>query len=130
MAKAAKIAKEVAEQEFERFLEAMDLEFDVKEMDEDDKAGFQKEKDLVVKEIIKGNMSINDSGEPVYIDGLTFHEPTGASFMAMDRRKSGETMAKQYAMLAEMTQSSPKTFANMKWKHLRVCLAVQALFLA
>ena len=39
-----KVAEEVAEQEFNRFVEAMDLDVNLADMDEDDKKGFEQQK--------------------------------------------------------------------------------------
>ena len=49
-----KIAKEVAEQEFNRFVESMDLDVDPADMDEDDRKGFTQQKDRVIAAIQSG----------------------------------------------------------------------------
>ena len=79
-----KIAKEVAEQDFNRFVEAMALEVDPTNMDEDDHKGFTQQKDRIIRAIMSGSLVVNDNGEPVFTpqrtndaDAITFHEPTG-----------------------------------------------------
>ncbi|ARB06255.1 hypothetical protein SppYZU01_18 [Shewanella phage SppYZU01] len=131
-----KVAKEVAEQEFQRFVDAMDLDVDPADMDEDDKKGFQQQKDRVIAAIQSGALVVNDKGEPVYTpqrtkdaDTITFHEPTGASLMAMDRKKKSEDIGKLYAAMGDMTGAHPSTFAKMKMADLKVCMAVTTLFL-
>lgn len=131
-----KIAKEVAEQEFDRFVEAMDLDVDPVDMDEEDKKGYHQQRDRVIAAIQAGTLTINDNGEPVFTpqrtkdaEPLTFHEPTGASLMAMDRKKKTEDVGKMYAVMAEITKSHPSTFAKMKMADLKVCQAVTTLFL-
>jgi len=129
-----KIIKEMAEQEFDRFIEAMDIEADPLEMDDEDKEQFKKQKSLVVARIMAGNVIIDDVGQPVYTvhgDGepITFYEPTGASLMAMDRKKKAEDIGKLYATMADMTKQPIKRFAGMKYRDLKVCIAITSLFL-
>lgn len=131
-----KVAKEVAEAEFDRFVEAMDLDVDPADMDEDDKQGFRQQRDRVVSAIQSGALAVNDNGEPVFTpqrtkdaEPLTFHEPTGASLMAMDRKKKTEDVGKMYALMGEITKTHASTFAKMKMADLKVCQAVTTLFL-
>ena len=130
-----KIIKEMAEQEFDRFIEAMDIEADPLEMDDEDKEQFKKQKSLVVARIMAGNVIIDDAGQPVYTvkqgdgDPITFYEPTGASLMAMDRKKKAEDIGKLYATMADMTKQPIKRFAGMKYRDLKVFIAITSLFL-
>ncbi len=131
-----KVALEVAEQEFNRFVEAMDLDVDPADMDEDDKKGFEQQRDRVVSAIQFGALVISDSGEPVFtpqrskdIDPITFHEPTGASLMAMDRKKKTEDIGKLYAAMGDMTKTHAGVFSKMKMADLKVCMAITTLFL-
>lgn len=130
-----KISQEMAEQEFDRFLDAMDIEADPVDMDEDDKKGFDQQKRRVVAAIMSGNVVIDNDGQPIFTpkrsggDPITFHEPTGASLMAMDRKKKTEDVGKMYATMADMTKEPPKRFANMKYADLKVCTAITTLFL-
>jgi len=131
-----KVAKEVAEAEFDRFVESMDLDVDPSDMSEEDKQGFQQQKDRVVRAIQSGALTVNDKGEPVYTpkrtkdaEPLTFHEPTGASLMAMDRKKKSEDIGKLYAAMADMTRTHSSTFSRMQMGDLKVCMAITTLFL-
>lgn len=132
-----KISPEMAEQEFNRFGEAMDLDFDVSVMDEDDAKGFEQAKRRIVKAITSGAMVINEDGSPVYtpqrvqgdVNPITFYEPTGATYMAMDRKKKTEDMGKMMALMADYTQTSSGLFSKMKNADFKVCLAVTTLFL-
>lgn len=131
-----KVAKEVAEAEFERFADVMDLDLDPADMDEDDKKGLTQQRNRVVSAIQSGALVINESGEPVFtpvrtpgVEPLTFHEPTGASLMAMDRKKKTEDVGKMYALMGEITKTHANTFAKMKMSDLKVCQAVTTLFL-
>ncbi len=131
-----KIAKEVAEQEFNRFVESMDLDVDPADMDEDDRKGFTQQKDRVIAAIQSGALVIKDSGEPVFTpqrtndaDAITFHEPTGASLMAMDRKKKTEDIGKLYAAMGDITKTHANVFSKMKMADLKVCMAITTLFL-
>jgi hypothetical protein len=119
----------------------MDLDFDVSVMTVDDLSGFTPNKNKFIKAIMSGALIVNDKGEPVYTcqrastNGdapvvLTFHEPRGASFMAMDRKKKGEDMAKTYAIMADMCKTDIVTFSKMPNSDLKVCTAIMLLFLA
>lgn len=131
-----KVALEVAEQEFNRFVEAMDLDVNPADMDEDDKKGFEQQRDRVVSAIQAGTVVINDNGEPVFtpqrtkdVEPITFHEPTGASLMAMDRKKKTEDIGKLYAAMGDMTKNHANVFSKMKMADLKVCMAITTLFL-
>lgn len=132
-----KISVEMAEQEFERFGEAMDLDFDTSFMDEEDRKGFEGAKRRIVKAIMSGAMVINEDGCPVFtpqragedVKPITFYEPTGATYMAMDRKKKTEDMGKMFALMADYTRQSAGLFSKMKNADVKVCIAVTTLFL-
>lgn len=130
------IDKETAELEFNRFIEAMDLEMD-DSSDAEDKDDYMALKGKLVKAISKGSLIIDDKGQPVYTPErsddqkpLTFYEPTGANLIAMDKRKAGEDISKFNAVMAEMCKVHPKVFARMKFKDYKMCQSIVTLFLA
>lgn len=130
-----KIVKEVAEQEFDRFAEMMDLDFDESSMDEEDLKSFQQQKRRLVLAIQSGSLVIDEKGQPVFtpqrsdnLDPITFYEPTGASLTATDKRKKGEEMAKMFALMASATRTAPVTFSKMKMADFKVCQAIINLF--
>lgn len=133
-----RIAKDVAEAEFDRFCELMDLDVNTEGMSVDDKRDFTVQRDRLVAAIVKGAMVIDEEGQPVYtpqragadVNDITFYEPTGASYMAMDNKKVGADMGKLYAAMADITRTSSGLFAKMKNSDLKVCMAVTTLFLA
>lgn len=131
------VANEVAEAEFERFLEVMDLDFDAKGMDDEDRKGFLDSKQKFIRAIRRGSLVVNDRGEPVFTPvkdqsqrPITFHEPDGACMMARDQKKASHDVAKMYATLAAMTHEDAKRFARMPSRDLKVCEAILLLFLA
>lgn len=132
------VAKEVAEQDFDRFVESMDLDVDTSGMDVEDLTAFNKQKSRIVRAIQRGHLVINDEGEAVYTpfkpnskhkDPLTFHERSGASLMAMDGKKKGHDVAKTYAVLADMCKVHPSVFAGLVGTDVKVCEALFALLM-
>lgn len=133
-----KVIKEVAEKEFDRFAEKMDLDLDTSVMDEEDLTAFTKQKSRVVRAIERGHLVINENGEAVYTpyraaslhkEPITFHERTGASIMAMDGKKKGHDAAKMYAILADICREHPKTFAGLAGEDIKICEALFAFLM-
>ena len=132
-----KIAKDAAEQEFERFLDKMDLEFDTNEMTEEDAKDFNIHKNKLVKCIMKGSLVIDDEGIPTYTpirsennEPLTFNEPSGSIILSMDKSKANQNGHKLYSSMAEITKTTPSRFSKMKMKDVNVCISIFTLFLA
>ncbi len=133
-----KVAKEVAEQEFEKFVEAMDLDVDTTDMDAEDLTAFNKQKNRIVRAIMKGSLTFNENGEAVYTivnkrskhtDAITFRERSGASLMAMDSKKKGQDVRKTYAVLADMCNVHPSVFAGLVGIDVKICEALFALLM-
>lgn len=127
---------EVAESEFDRFVDIMDLDVDTKGMDDEDKQSLEQNKRRIVKAIQKGSLTISDVGEPRYvpqrtkgIEPITFREPTGASLMAMDLKKKNADIGKMYAAMSDMAGTHQNTFSKLVMSDLKVCIAVATLFL-
>lgn len=137
-AKDNKISKDMAELDFNKFTEKMDLDVNTEGMSVDDKRDFTVQKDRLVRCIMEGSLVIDEEGQPIYtpqragvdVNSITFYEPTGASYIAMDRKKAGEDMGKMFATMADITKTSSGLFAKMKNTDLKVCIAMTLLFLA
>lgn len=130
------IDRATAEAEFNRFVDLMDLDMTDAGTDPEEKADKEGARDKIVTSIMRGALVINDDGEPVFtpvrsgdVVPITFHEPTGASLMAMDRVKKNADIKKTYSVLAEITKQNPQLFSALKMGDLKVCLAVLTLFL-
>lgn len=124
------VDKETAEIEFNRFAEAMDLDIDTDDMNEEDKNAFNRQKKRILRAIERGSLVINDGGEAVftpsnpksgYSEPLTFHERTGASLMAMDNKKKNHDVAKTYAVLADMCKVNQSVFAKLAGSDIKLC---------
>lgn len=132
------VAASVAQREFGRFVEAMDLNVDEAAMDDEDRTAFQKQKARIVREIERGYLVINENGEAVYTphnqrsrtkDPITFHERTGASLMAMEGKKKNQDVSKMYAVMADMCRVHPGVFAGLVGTDVKVCEALFALLM-
>ena len=130
------IATSVAEDEFARFIESMDLDAEEAHMTTEERDAFRGLKRTVLRAMCTGRLVIDDKGQPVYTPQIgntkpiTFHEPDGASIMSMDKKKAGENVAKTYAAMGAMTKTDASRFAEMKGRDLKVCQALYLLFLA
>lgn len=131
-----KVAIEVAEKEFERFVDSADLDVDTAHMDADDQAGFEKTKRRLLRAICDGSLIINEKDEPVYtpkntddVEPITFHERTGASIMAMDGKKKNHNVAQMYAIMGEMTKRHPNTFAKLVGIDIKICESIFMLLM-
>ena len=131
-----KVAAEVAESEFARFIEAMELDVDPKGWTDDDKQSFDEAKRKIVGAMELGLLVVDEEGRPVYTprvgntSAITFYEPTGADLMAMDQAKKGASVSATWKVLAAMTKTDATRFSKMANRDLKVCQAVLALFLA
>lgn len=133
-----KVAKEVAEQEFERFVEEMDLDLDTSQMDAEDLTAFNKQKSRIIRAIERGHLVINENGEAEYTpsngrskhqETIVFHERTGASLMAMDSKKKNHDVAKTYAVMADMCKVHQSVFAGLVGTDVKICEALFALLM-
>lgn len=133
-----KIDNDTAQAEFDRFVDAMDLDLDTADMDVEDLTAFKKQKSKIVRAIEKGSLVINDNGEAVYTPGnpkskysdpITFHERTGASLMAMDTKKKNHDVAKTYAVMGDMCNVHQNVFAGLVGNDVKVCEAIFAVLM-
>lgn len=131
-----RITAEFAESEFNRFIDTMDLDIVIETLDDEDSQAFEQNKQRIIRAICVGSLIVNDRGEPVFTpqvskrtEPLTFHEPGGASLMAMDGRKKGHDVKKLFSVMGEMTRTNVQTFSNMEMRDLNICMAVTNLFL-
>lgn len=132
------INEQVAKEEFDRWVDAMDLDLDTAVMDAEDLTAFNKQKRRILRALERGSLVISEAGEAVYTprnpntrnrDPLTFHERTGASLMAMDGKKKGHEAAKTYAIMADICRTHPSTFAGMAGEDVKVCEALFAFLM-
>lgn len=131
-----KVDAESAEHEFNKFVEAMDLDVDIEHMDAQDLTEFEKTKRRILKAIQSGQITVNSDGELTMIpirsdmsEPIHFYEPTGATFVEMDRKKDGQNVGKMHNVIASMTKKNPGYIAKLKGSDYKLCTAIAALFL-
>lgn len=131
-----KIERETAEDEFDRWVEAMRIEMDPEGLDENDRNDNTRNKFIVLKQIEKGFITICEEGqlhfEPEGGGGpFTFREPNGDALAKTDMKKPNANDAKTNAVLGTLARTSPIHFGSkLKWADKKVCMAVMNLFLA
>lgn len=137
-APAHKIAPAVAETEFERFVEAMDLLTDPETMDAEERTAYDQHKARIVREITRGHLVINENGEAVltpsnprsgHREPITFYELTGATLMSMDGKKKNHDVAKGFAMMDAICKATPGTMSKLAGGDVKVCQAIFALLM-
>jgi len=130
------VSQEVAEAEFERFVEAMEIDLDTTGLDEEEIRDTQQDKTRIVRAIKNGRVTVNEGGLIAFVprtDGagpIIFHAPTGAALAAMDKKKGHHDVGKMYSSMASITRTSEATFSKMEMPDLKVCMAIWTLFLA
>ena len=128
-----KVAREVAEQEFDRFVEMMALDANIDKMDPDDAKQFGEQKERFVKAVMVGDLIVNDAGEPVITLGdrsVIFKEPTGATYIALGSKsgKKGNDVSALCAAMGDITGEAPAFFSRLPNRRFKLCLAVTLLF--
>jgi hypothetical protein len=131
-----KIAIEVAETEFDRFVNEMDLDVDTKFMNEDERNGFEKQRRRIVNAIAHGNLVIDNDGHAVYtprnmeLDApLRFEQFGGQTLSATNGKKRDDRAMQLHSMMAEMTKVGPNTFNKMRGVDTKVCMALTMLLM-
>jgi hypothetical protein len=134
-----KVAREVAERDFERMCRSRRVVTDPAEIDEDDLPGLTAVREKLVKAIMRGELVIEENGDPVYTPpvggakSLRFHKPTGATYMAMEANRPGEAdgqVARTVRALTEMTRSDKGEIARLEGADYQMCVTLGQLFLA
>lgn len=133
-----KVAKEVAEQEFQRFADSFEIDTNVDAMPADDAASFKSQRDRIVAQIVKGRATVGDGGNIIFrarraADNeeieLTFRVPTGDAYIRMDNHKDRESVHKMFSFLGSMTGQPPKLFSALDGRDTRFCMGIASLFL-
>lgn len=135
-----KVAAEVAEREFDRFLDAMGLteKTQAKTLDAEDRKSFEDAKSDILRAMRNGSLVIDDRGCPVFTplmdEGdpkpIVFKEPRGRQLKAADQAKKGHDVERGYFLMSAITGQVRARFEDMAHRDLVVCRALTALFLA
>lgn len=135
------IAREVAEEEFNKLAQAWEIDTDTDAMDEDDRTGFATQRRRIVDAVMRGRLVFQP--ETATLDYtlvqppaagpsmFTLRMPTGAAMMAFDGGKLGQNVGKLNRFIGHMTKQPAGFFGSDRCGgiDLRVFQGVAALFL-
>lgn len=131
-----KIAKEVAESDFDRFVAEMDLDLSTDGMDAEDRTQLEQSKRRIVNAIFAGSLVVDATGIPTFTprrsedrEPIVFAQPKGADFMQADLIRKNRDIEKSYAIMAASTRQPLSRYATMVWSDLRVCQAIINLYM-
>lgn len=134
-----KVARSVAEDEFERWLTALGLEhkFDEDFAEPITLKSLRIHKNVVVRAIMYGHAVVNEKAELAFTpqhsphkDQLVFRRPRGSDYKLMDQQSGGGAV-RQQALLASITGQNDHVFDQMDMIYDGdFCNSVVALFLA
>ncbi|MEI0797590.1 hypothetical protein R4Q14_04585 [Brachyspira intermedia] len=134
-----KIERKTAEIEFNDFCEMWDIDNDVSIMSEEDKEGFEKQKNTIIKAIMQGRLTINKEDRTLnYIvsefseksgEELKIRRLKGADYMSMDNYKEKENVHKMYSVIGNMIGRDPKFISNLDGADSKLLQAVMILFI-
>lgn len=131
------VDKETAAAEFDRFAEYWDICTDADVMTPETKEDFDLRRAQIIRLIQSGGIKINDEGQLIYTlrfsdtsEDLTFRVPKGSAYVAFDRYKERQNMAKTFEMIGAMTAKPPKYFSNIDGRDVKFCHGMLTLFMA
>ena len=128
------VDRETAQNDFNRFVEAMDLRLDRETMDKNDRRDIDDDIDVIIWEIMYGILSVNDEGAIVlhskkYDKDITFHEPSPAHMAAMDRQKEHQKMAQMYSLIPGVCDAPASVIKHQLTQHeFDSCSRIYSLF--
>ena len=127
------VDRTTAENDFNRFVEAMDLRLDRETMDQNERRDINEDIDVIIWEIMHGILTVNDDGalvlHPKKHDPITFHEPSASAMAAMDRLKEHQKIGQMYALIAGICDAAPSVIKHKLTGHeFDTCTRVYMLF--
>lgn len=131
-----RVAKEVAEQEFERLCASRRIDTDESGMLPKEIESLTALRNSVVKAISVGTLVVAENGYVTYTPPLpdakplTFRMAKGATFMAMDPAKAKGEQHQMVAMIADMTGWSSGDISKLEAADYAFCVKLVGLFLA
>ena len=130
-------SRDFAEQEFERFVELNDLDFDVEGAAPDDVASVATMRRKLIKALQTGALTVDEKGVPTVhpqrsegAPPVVFTRLTGACLLAADRKGAKESIGKMFAAIAEATGTPSVALSKMHVQDTTLCQHVLSCFLA
>ena len=136
MAEQERVALEVAEAEFERFIDAMDLMVRTKRLKGDARTAYEDNKETFIGAIQRNTLVVDPDGAPVFTPvsdnkgPIKFAEPDGETLIATDSAGEGNNITKLYRVVARMTGQPEERLRKLKQRDSVVLTAIVGLFLA
>lgn len=131
------VSREVAEAEFDRFVDLNEIDNDQSTFNAEEKADWARMKNTLLRKIEEGSLVLDEQGIFTYtptrskdVTPIVFHPPLGSALIAMDKKKKGEDVGKMYATMGEICGVDQKRFALMDRVDTKICLNIVTLFLA
>lgn len=131
---------ETAEDEFQRFCDAWEIDIDESSLNEDEKLDIQKFKRQIIKSIRLGRLCFNSDESLTYTfseksvrqsgQNIIIKRPKGAAYLGMDQFKDQASAHKTYSILAMMTGKAISFFADIDGIDLKPLQAIMTLFLS
>lgn len=131
-----KVAREVAEQDFDRWAAAWRIDTDTEHMDGEDAQDFKNEKHKIVTNIVKGYAVLNEQGNFVLklfapvgvLEELELKRPRGFAWTASDKPKLNKNATKTIHMIANAVGQVPAIINRMDGIDVKFLFSVYNLF--
>ena len=132
-----KISEEVAEEQFDSFLDYFDIDFNDIEV-EDGAEAARTMKNTLIRAIRRGALEINVEGEfsikqklthPIgEIDFITYTDKVARARLAMDHESPKRTQARMFAFMAALSETPVSQLIKMEGKDLSVFGRLTVIF--
>ncbi len=129
------------EEVFARFCDLWEIKSDVDGLDEEDRQGYQGQRERFIEAVKRKRLDVHDDGTLTYrfvkppgdnLTQCTINFPTGAALMGFDRLKDRQVMGKVNSFIGHITKISPAILGSdhCDLRDLKVLQAIANLFLA
>jgi len=135
-----RIGPDVAESEFQRWVDAMYLtqKLDPTRLDAEERKNLAQQKNVILDALVRGDLVVNEdgcfvftpSGEKESRGAITIPEPTWDHLRTgTDGKGENAGQGKMMGMFSKVTQIPEERLKKLKLRDVAVCQAVMALFL-
>lgn len=127
-----KVATEVAQQEFERWAAAFEIDISTDDLDAEETKAFEAFKSKFLKRVESGALTVDEDGVIEFTprgdkeEPLKFDEPTGSLLSA--RQKNDTDVQAARRALGAWAGVPPKRFTDMKLRDFNFCSELLAFF--
>ena len=132
-----KIDRETAVDEFEELCYQFGINYETQYMNDENKEGFETQKELIIFAIRDGRLSVNDNGTLNFVvsntpekngDVLIVKRPKGECYTRLNEQKKKDTVKQSFALLAAMIDKSVGYIMTLDGIDLKPLQAVEVLF--